>query len=158
YSAVTLCIAVSPDRKDRSVTCGWRTAEERDMSRSGFSRMSLFSEYQSHNVRVVLVVEQVSGQKNNRLLAGVLPPVRCALDLGRRLAGLVHDRRLAGAAVFGDLAGDDVDNRRTIGMAVPGDDASGLDHEAAQPQRMILQHHRLVDEVDALEDGIRHVL
>src|SRR5215467_10267868 len=62
YSAVTLCIAVSPDRKDRSVTCGWRTAEERDMSRSGFSRMSLFSEYQSHNVRVVLVVEQVSGQ------------------------------------------------------------------------------------------------
>src|SRR5918993_5105072 len=53
----------------------------------------------SHHVRVVGLVQEVGGDQHGRRLAGVLPPVRRALDLLGDLAGVVDDRHRAVAGV-----------------------------------------------------------
>src|SRR5215211_7877907 len=92
------------------------------------------------HVAVALVLEQVRGDQCHRLAARVLPPMCRGMRLGRDLAGLVDDRHGAVARMLGDLAGDDVDERRTVGMAVPGNDAAGRYDEPAQAELAVLHH------------------
>ena len=54
-----------------------------------------------------------------------------------------------GARVLDDLAGDDVDQRRPVLMAVPRHDAAGLDFELANAYQVALQRHLLIGELDA---------
>ena len=61
------------------------------------------------------------------------PPVRRP-RVGRDVAGLVHDRHRAGARVLGDLAGNHVDHRRAVAVAVPGHDTARLHLELAQAE------------------------
>src|SRR5947208_146784 len=78
----------------------------------------------SHIV-VVLVVKDIAHEQNDGLVAVVLPPMRGAARLRPDLAGFMHDRIGAVAGVFDDLPLGDVDDRGTIGVAVPGHDAPG---------------------------------
>jgi hypothetical protein len=80
------------------------------------------------------------------------------VDLSRDVARLMHDRNRAGAGVFEDFALDDVDNRRPIAVAVPGDDAARLNHELAQTQLAFLEFCRLIGEIDGGEDRIADAL
>ena len=74
----------------------------------------------------------------------------------RDLAGLVVDRPGAVAGVFDDLAFGDVDQRRTVVMAVPRHDAAGLDHHLAESQFAALDLRLLLAEVDRAERGVGH--
>src|SRR5262249_34063553 len=92
----------------------------------------------SSHVLVVLVVQDVEREQRHRLLAEVLPPVRGAERLPRHLAGLVQDRPGAVAGIFVDLAFDDVDQRGSVVVAVPGNDAAGLNDEPADPHLAVI--------------------
>src|SRR5215203_87198 len=81
-------------------------------------------EAQPSHMLVVRVVPHVADEQHHWLVAQVLPPVRGALGLGPDLAGLVMDRSRAVAGVFDDLALGDVDQCRSVVMAVPWHDAA----------------------------------
>src|SRR5262245_17081794 len=96
-----------------------------DAPRVCFSGRHTSWERRSHVV-IVLVVQHVADEQDDGLFSVILPPVRGAARLRPDLAGLVRDRDCAIAGVFDDLALGDVDDRGTVGMAVPGHDAAGL--------------------------------
>src|SRR5271166_6887409 len=52
--------------------------------------------------------------------------MRNQMIFGDRSPGLVHQRRVACVAVFGNRSLDDVNDRRPVGMAVPRDTPPGL--------------------------------
>src|SRR6266496_722667 len=84
--------------------------------------------------------------------------MRGGVDFARDVARLVHDRNRAIAGVFDDLAFDDVDDRRPIAVAVPGDDTARLDDELAQAQLTLRDFGRLVRELDRGEHRIGDAL
>src|SRR5262249_12077880 len=100
------------------------------------------------------VVQDVERQQRDGLVGQVLPPVGRAGGLARDIAGLVDDGHRAIVAVFDDLALDDVDQRRPVVMAMPGNDAAGLDHEAPQALHMSRRLERRLAEIDRSQDGI----
>src|SRR6516162_7108596 len=112
----------------------------------------------SSHVVIVLVVENVAHEQNDRFAAEILPPVRGATRLRPDVTGLVHDRIGAVAGVFDDLAFGDVNNRRPIGVAVPGHDAARLDRELAESQLAFLDVGRLLLEVDGGEHCVGDAL
>ena len=67
-----------------------------------------------------------------------LPPMGDLRGLGHHVADLVHDRRCAVARIFVDLAFDDVNDRRTIGVAMPGHDAVRLDGQLAHAEQTVV--------------------
>src|ERR1700737_3612161 len=81
------------------------------------------------HVVVVGVVHHGGGEQHHGLAAGILPPMGGAAGLRRDLAGLVQNRHGAVAGVFENLALDDINERRTVAMAVPRNDAARFDHE-----------------------------
>src|SRR5438105_6804267 len=105
----------------------------------------------SHHLFVHLVGdrEEVHRDQLGGHAAVVLPPVRSAVLLRRDVARLVHDRHRAAARILHDLAADDVDHRRPLVMAVPGNDAAGLDVELAQAEKAPVQGHRLLRQIGA---------
>src|SRR5262249_32121506 len=97
-------------------------------------------------------------EQNDDLIAEILPPVRGAARLWPDVAGLVHDRIGAVAGVFDDLALGDVDDRRTVGVAVPGHDAARLDRELAKAELTLLDVGRLLPGVDGGEPRVGDAL
>src|SRR5262245_8001830 len=85
----------------------------------------------SHIV-VGLVVKDIAYEQNGGLIAVVLPPVGGVALLRPDIARLMHDRIGAVAGVFDDLALGDVDDRRTVAVAVPGHDTARFDRELAE--------------------------
>ena len=92
---------------------------------------------------IVLVLEQVSGEQHDGLVAGILPPMRNFARLGDDVAGLMHDRHGAIRCVLVDLAVDDVDDGRPVAVAVPGHDPAWLDGELAHAELAVLDVGRL---------------
>ena len=70
--------------------------------------------------------------------------MRRGAGLARNLARFVHDRHRAIAGLFGDRAVDDVDDGRTVGVAVPGYNAAWLNDELAQAQRAAVNRRWLL--------------
>src|SRR5262245_32261957 len=103
---------------------------------------------------VLRIVEDVERQQRHRLLARVLPPMRRPERFPGYIAGLVEDRDRAVAAVFDDLAFDDIDERRAVIVAVPGNDAIGLDYQLANPHLAAVGLDRFVGEIDRGEYGV----
>src|SRR5437867_246553 len=60
------------------------------------------SDVRSSHAVLVGIPRDVRGDQNDRLLAGVLPPVRQPALLDRQFARRVHDRHFAVARVLGD--------------------------------------------------------
>src|SRR4029450_13811996 len=110
--------------------------------------------YNSLHVVVVRILADVADIENDGLLAEVLPPMRGAGDFRPDLAGLGQDRVGAVAGVFDDFALLDIDQRRTVVMAVPGHDAARLDRQLAEAELALLYVGRLLLEVDRAK---RHV-
>ena len=71
---------------------------------------------------------------------------------------LCTDRHRAVAGVFDDLAFRDVDQRRTVVVAVPRHHAAGLDHHLAEAQFAALDLRLLLAEIDRAERGVGHAL
>ena len=78
--------------------------------------------------------------------------------LARDFAGLVHDRHRTGAGVLDDRTGDDVDDRRPLGVAMPGDDSTRLNDELAEAEFVVLQVRRLLGEIDRGDQLVGYVL
>src|SRR5271166_4692080 len=57
---------------------------------------------------------------------------------GDRSPSLVHQRRVARVAVFGNRSLDDVNDRRPVGMAVPRDHPARLDLESTQAEQAVV--------------------
>src|SRR6185295_5931179 len=93
-----------------------------------------------HHVLVLIgaVVEDVDRDQNHWLLGLVLPPVRRAAALGRDVARVMHDRHRAITREFDDRSLHHVYLRRALVVAVPGNDAAGLDVELAQTEQASL--------------------
>src|SRR5262249_44233462 len=100
----------------------------------------------SHIV-VGLAVKDIAYEQNGGLIAVVLPPVGGVALLRPDIARLMHDRVGAVAGVFDDLALGDVDDRRTVAVAVPGHDTARFDRELAEAQLPVLDIRRLLLEV-----------
>ena len=60
--------------------------------------------------------------------------------------------------MLGDRAGDDVDEGRPVGVAVPGNDAARLHHEPAQPEHALVGLHGFLRQVDGGQHLVGHVL
>src|SRR6516225_9845646 len=75
--------------------------------------------FASHIV-VVLVVEHVADVEDYRLIPEAFPPVRSAAGFRTDVACFVNDRFTTIAGVFDNLALGHEDQRRAIGVAVPG--------------------------------------
>ena len=80
---------------------------------------------------VVFIPQQIGGEEHDGLVAEILPPMGDLRGLGHHVAGFVHNRHCTVASVFVDLPFDDVNDRGTIGVAVPRHDAPGLDGAAS---------------------------
>jgi len=65
------------------------------------------------------------------------------MRLARHFAGLVQGSARRSAGVLVDLARHDIDQRRTLGVAVPGYDATRLDLELADTHQVALQRNLL---------------
>src|SRR5262249_49170255 len=117
------------------------------------------------HVLVGLVVEHVADEQHDRLLAFVFPPMLRGIGLRPDLAGLVHDRHAAIAGIFDDLTLRDVDDRRTVAMAVPRHDAAGRDRQFTEAKLPLLDIRGLAFEIDGSKrrigyafGGMRHHL
>jgi hypothetical protein len=82
-----------------------------------------------------LILQQIGGEEDDGLVAEIPPPMGDLRGLGHHVACLVHDRRCAVARIFVDLAFDDVNDRRPIGVAMPGHDAVRLDGQLAHAEQ-----------------------
>src|SRR5262245_11643277 len=74
------------------------------------------------------------------------------------LTSFVHDRNRAVAGIFDDLAFCDVDDRRTIAVAVPRHDAAWLDSKFTEPELTLLDVCRLLFKIDGGKDRVGHAL
>ena len=68
------------------------------------------------------------------------------------LASFVHNRNRAVAGIFDDFAFCDVDDRRTIAVAVPRHDAAWLDSKFTEPELTLLDVCRLLFKIDGGKD------
>src|SRR6266568_4636431 len=116
------------------------------------------NDHAKSHVVIVLVVHHVAYKQDDGLISEVLPPMRGAAGLRPDFPGFVHDRIRAVAGIFDDLAFRDVDDRRSIAVAVPRYDASRLDREFAEPELTPLDICRLLFEIDGGENGVGHAL
>jgi hypothetical protein len=91
-------------------------------------------------------------------MAPVFPPMRRGAGLARNLARFVHDRHRAIAGLFGDRALDDVDDGRTVGVAVPGYNAAWLNDELAQAQRAAVNPRWLLGQINRGKNHIGYSL
>src|SRR5215831_4790456 len=112
----------------------------------------------SSHVVIALVVENIAHEQNDRLTAEILPPVRSAARFRPDVAGLVHNRIGAIAGIFDDLALGDVDDGRTVSVAVPGHDAARLDRELAKTKLALLDVRRLLLKIDGGEHRVGDAL
>src|SRR5215813_9758762 len=74
------------------------------------------------------------------------------------LASFVHNWNRAVAGIFDDLAFCDVDDRRTIAMTVPRNDAAWLNSKFAEPELTLLDVCRLLFKIDGGEDCVGDAL
>src|SRR5262249_11989113 len=79
---------------------------------------------------------------------------QCAVPLVSDLISPAHNRIGAVAGVFDDLALGDIDDRWTVGVAVPGHDAARPDGELAKAKLAFLDVGRLLLEVDGGEHRV----
>src|SRR5437868_6916024 len=86
------------------------------------------------HVLVVCVVEDVSHEQHDCLVADVLPPVRGRIGLRPYVAHLVKNGHRAVACIFDDLAFGHVDDRGAVTVAVPRDDSIRLDRQLAETE------------------------
>src|SRR5262249_59548179 len=107
---------------------------------------------------VFRVVKDIADEQNDGFVAVVLPPMRCPARLRPDVAGLMHNWIGAVAGVFDDLALGDVDDRRSIGVAVPGHDAARLDRELAEAQLALFEFRRLLLEIDGSKHRVGYAL
>src|SRR5262249_17900841 len=121
-------------------------------------RHACSAEGNGSHIVIALVVQHITHEQNDGLAAEILPPVRSTARLRPDVAGLVHDRIRAVACVFDDLALGDIDDRRTVGVAVPGHDTAGLDRELAEAKLAFLDVGRLLLEVDGGEHRVGDAL
>src|SRR5215470_8146851 len=84
--------------------------------------------------------------------------MRSGISFGSNLSSLVEDRHRAVAGVFHDLALGDVDERRTVAMAVPRNDAARLDGELAETKLAILELRRLLRQIDGAQRRVGDAL
>ncbi len=70
------------------------------------------------------------------------------------IASLVRDRHFAIAGIFDDLALLYEDQRGPVVMAVPGDDAAGLDGELAEAQLAAFDMGGLLAEINGAERDV----
>src|SRR5882724_643357 len=118
------------------------------------NRCPLFRFMRELHVVVVRILADVADIENDGFLAEILPPVRGAGYFGPDLAGLVDDRLRAVAGVFDDLALLHIDQRRTVVMAVPRHDTTGLDRQLAKAQLAIPDVGGLLLEIDRAERDV----
>jgi hypothetical protein len=76
---------------------------------------------------IVFIVEHIAHEQHHGLLSVILPPMGGAAGLRPDVAGLVNDWHGAVACILNDLALGDVDDRGTVAVAMPRDNAAGLD-------------------------------
>src|SRR4051812_47700865 len=95
------------------------------------------------HVVVVAIVANVANEQNHCRVFQILPPMRRPVPFGANVAGLVNDRLGTIAGILDDLALGDVDERRTIVMAMPRHDSARLDNKLAEPQLAAFELCRL---------------
>jgi len=100
------------------------------------------------HVMVGFIVSDVGHEQDHGRVTEILPPVGRAVDLATKVSGLMNDRHRAVAGVFDDLALGDVNQSRTVFMAVPRHHAARLDRQFAKPELTILDHGRLFAQID----------
>src|SRR5205085_1782942 len=108
----------------------------------------------SLHVVVVRILADVADIEDDGLGAEILPPMRGAEHLRPDIAGLVDDRLRAVAGVLDDFALLHKDQRGTVVVAMPRNDAAGLDRQLAEAQLAILDVGGLLLEVDRAKRDI----
>src|SRR6516225_9832974 len=106
------------------------------------------------HVVIVLVVQYVGDEQNDRGVAEILPPVRGLTRLAAKIAGLVHDWASAITGKLVDFALLDIDQCRPICVTVPRHDSTRGDRQLAETQFVVLDLGRLPAEIDGPERDV----
>src|SRR5882757_4778747 len=150
--STTVRNAVNPMTKERSSAPSerWRTRW-----------LTIMRAWQAlHHVLVLHVLdrERVDRNQHRSGAAAVLPPVRRTVSFRRHVTSLVCDRDGTIAGVFDHLAGDDIDHRRSVRVAMPGNNRAGLHVQLPQSEQSPVDCGGLLGEIGARAHHIGHVL
>src|SRR5262245_22736534 len=109
---------------------------------------------QPSHIVVFWVVADVADIQDHLDFSEIFPPVRRALGFSADFAGLVNDRRRAIAGILDDLALLHENERWTVVMAVPRNDAAWFDHQLAKTQLAASDLRLFFAEIDRAERGV----
>jgi hypothetical protein len=92
--------------------------------------------------------EQVGGEQFDCCRAVILPPMCRLAGFDGNIASFVNDWNRAIACVFGRFAFNNVDNRRSVAVAMPGYYSARLNNQFAQSEQTTVDLCRLLGYVD----------